>query len=260
MRALPAVAALALALLAGPALAVGDTPEDDAREQAAMLQGPLALSADGQWRLHVDARDVLHRVNLADPSRAQSLALPVPVRVIAASRSGQKVALLVASGCVGRADFGSGPGAAARVDWRPETPPGAAARPWGPLPEAAEGYDWRIGPFESVMAWACGPTAGAVRIALWSGLDATPRVVADEPAKARIVASDGAIGVVSDEARPFQLRVFDAARRRELGTIAVPADNDIVDVTADDDLGLVFVEANDGTGPGARRILAYAVR
>ena len=33
-----------------------------------------------------------------------------------------------------------------------------------------------------------------------------------------------------------------------------------VGLTADDDLSLVFVEANDGTGPGARRILAYAVR
>ena len=128
----------------------------------------------------------------------------------------------------------------------------------------AQGYDWRIGPFGSVLAWACGPAAGAAQVALRSGLDAAPRaVVDDEPPKARVVASDGAIGVVSDENRPFRLRVFDAARRRELGTIDVPTDNDndIVDVTADDDLGLVFVETSDGAGPsGARRILAYAVR
>ncbi|MFL6629602.1 MAG: hypothetical protein ACJ8G1_24415, partial [Vitreoscilla sp.] len=135
MRALWTLAALAL--LAGPALAVGDTSEDYARDEAAALQGPLALSADGQWRLHVDAHDVLHRVNLADPSRAQTLTLPVPVRVIAASRSGQKVALLIDHGCVGRADFGNAPGAIARIDWRPDTLPGVAARPWGPqLPEA----------------------------------------------------------------------------------------------------------------------------
>jgi hypothetical protein len=137
MRAPPALAALALALLAGPALAAGDTPEDFARDEAAVLQGPLALSADGQWRLHVDAHDVLHRVNLADPTRTQTLALPVPVRVIAASRSGQKVALLIDHDCVGRADFGSTPAAVARIDWRPDTPQGAAAKPWGPrLPEA----------------------------------------------------------------------------------------------------------------------------
>lgn len=137
MRALAALAASALALLAGTALAAGDTSEDFARDEAAVLQGPLALSADGQWRLHVDAHDVLHRVNLADPSRAQTLALPVPVRLIAASRSGQKVALLIDHGCVGRADFGSTPGAVARIDWRPDTPPGVAASAWGPrLPEA----------------------------------------------------------------------------------------------------------------------------
>jgi hypothetical protein len=124
----------------------------------------------------------------------------------------------------------------------------------------AEGHDWRIGPFGSVVAWACGPAPGAARIALWSGIEATPRFI-DEPAPLRIVASDGTIGVVSDDARPFHLRVFDAAQRRELGTIDVPADNDIVDVTADADLGVVFVETNDGAGPsGERRILAYAVR
>ena len=150
MRALTVLAALALALLADPALAVGDTPEDFAREGAAVLQGPLALSADGQWRLHVDAHNVLHRVNLADPSRSQALALPVPVRLIAASRSGQKVALLIARTCVGRVDFGSTPGAVARIDWRPDTAPHATAQPWGPqLPatcresagQSAEGPD-----------------------------------------------------------------------------------------------------------------------
>ncbi|MFL6628201.1 MAG: hypothetical protein ACJ8G1_17295, partial [Vitreoscilla sp.] len=124
----------------------------------------------------------------------------------------------------------------------------------------AEGYDWRIGPFESVMAWACGPAAGTARIALGTDLDAWPRAVVDEPRKARSVASDAVIGVVSDENRPFHLHVFDAALRRELGSIDPPTDNEIVDVTVDAGLGMVFVETTDGGGPsGERRILAYAV-
>ena len=41
----------------------------------------------------------------------------------------------------------------------------------------------------------------------------------------------------------------------------MPADNDVVDVTADAELGLMFVETNDSAGPsGERRLLAHAVR
>ena len=121
----------AFAVLASPPTrADGGTPEEGALAEAGALQGPLALSADGHWRVHVDAHNVLHRVNLDDPTRQQALALPARVRLLAASRSGQKVALLIEPACIGRADFGSGPGAPARLEWRPTSGKTGSALPW----------------------------------------------------------------------------------------------------------------------------------
>jgi hypothetical protein len=61
---------LSLLLAAAPlsALASGPTWEEDMLGDFAVRAAPLALSADGRFRLHVDANHVLHRVALADPS------------------------------------------------------------------------------------------------------------------------------------------------------------------------------------------------
>ena len=153
MRGRLALLSLALALLASPpARASEGTPEEGALAQAAEQLGPLALSGDGQWRVHVDAHNVLHRVNLADPARSQSLALPARIRVVAASRSGQKVALLIERACVGRADFGTGPGAVARVEWRPLAGQDGSVSPWQAQFPAACAERERLWPEPDVVA------------------------------------------------------------------------------------------------------------
>ena len=55
-----------------------DTAEDDAFSEVSAWLAPLTLSADGLWRLHVDGRNVLHRVRLADPSQQARAGLPTP--------------------------------------------------------------------------------------------------------------------------------------------------------------------------------------
>jgi hypothetical protein len=132
---------LSLLLAASPlsALASGPTGEEDMLGDFAARVAPLALSADGRFRLHVDASHVLHRVALADPSQERRAVLPFAVRAIAASRTGQKVAVRSDPGCVGLVDFGvSGTGSPA-LRWLdasfPEHRPGPAADPeaWSDL-------------------------------------------------------------------------------------------------------------------------------
>lgn len=116
-----ALSAPAWALLlaaAAPVLANESSAEEDSWAYG-RLQGPLALSTDGRWRVHVDSRNVVHRVNLVDSTKSDTLSLPAGVHAIAASRTARKVALLTDSGCIALADFGSGAQAEARVTWRP---------------------------------------------------------------------------------------------------------------------------------------------
>lgn len=102
------LAILVAALLpCGVALANNDTFEDDLLGDLAKPLAPLALSADGRTRVHVDDHRVLHRVSLADPAHDQAFQLPAPVRAVAASRTAQKVALRTDAGCVGLVDFGA---------------------------------------------------------------------------------------------------------------------------------------------------------
>ena len=115
----PLLAAALVAFLAPGVHAGGNTSQDVARGQLEERTAPLALSADGLWRLHADNAGVLHRVNLADPARQSATTLPVPAVRLSASRSGQKVAFIAWTGCVGLVDFGTGPDAVARTSWRP---------------------------------------------------------------------------------------------------------------------------------------------
>ena len=96
----------------------GSSWDEDTRAANARQQGPLALSADGRWRVHVDATDVMHRVDLADPKQAASIALPTHVHALAASRTAQKVALVTDGGCIALVDFGNGATPAPRVSWQ----------------------------------------------------------------------------------------------------------------------------------------------
>lgn len=113
---------LMLTLWAGVAMARGETGEESALNEVEMRRAPLTLSADGRWRLHVGADKVLHRVPLNGTQPEQQFTLPKPALVLSASRSGQRVAFTVGSGCVGLVDFGSGPAAAAALTWWPNQP------------------------------------------------------------------------------------------------------------------------------------------
>jgi len=115
-RLLPTIAA-AIGLAAWPhAFAGGLAARQGLLMQVDAARAPLAVSADGAWRLHVDTHDVLHRTGLADPSRESTLQLPHGVRVLSASGDGLKVALTTDRQCIGLVDF---TGAAASVSWRP---------------------------------------------------------------------------------------------------------------------------------------------
>lgn len=118
MRLAASLIAALLACASTLAGANGSSWQEDTRGDNALQQGPLALSADGRWRVHVDAADVMHRVNLADPKQAASVALPTHVHALAASRTAQKVALVTDGGCIALVDFGSGATPVARVSWQ----------------------------------------------------------------------------------------------------------------------------------------------
>ncbi|MCK9684538.1 hypothetical protein [Scleromatobacter humisilvae] len=123
-------AVLSMLLVAG-AHAGGNTAQDEARTRFDASLAPLTLSADGQWRLHVDAQSVLHRVNLADPAQHRTAALPLPVWLLSASRSGQKVGFVTTTGCVGLVDFGTGAAPSTRTTWQPPPgPDGSAPASW----------------------------------------------------------------------------------------------------------------------------------
>ena len=101
---------LLAALVSAMAQAAGPTSEEELLGAMAGQVVPFTLSADGRTRLSVDAKHVLHRVALADPSQERHVELPFAVRALAASRTGQKVAVRSDPGCVGLVDFGA-PGA-----------------------------------------------------------------------------------------------------------------------------------------------------
>jgi len=105
-----------------PAQARGDTDEEGALATVEMRRAPVTLSANGQWRLHVDLKNVVHRVNLADEKQAQRIVLPLAGLRLAASRSGQRVAVTTSSACVGLVDFGDTIATVPKLMWLPSGP------------------------------------------------------------------------------------------------------------------------------------------
>ena len=149
------LAGFLVALAVAGAHARGDTQEDIARAQADGFVAPLALSADGRWLLNVDARNVLHRVNLADPAQQRAVSLPTAMHMLSASRSGQKVAFATTKGCVGLVDFGTVAGAVTRTTWQPAAPVhGAPLAAWSDAPPTGcvEGLPGGVTPGHSIVA------------------------------------------------------------------------------------------------------------
>jgi len=134
---------LALAACA-PALAQRDASVDD----VLAARAPLAVSGDGTWRLHVDARDVLHRASLAGAALESTTALPPGVQALAASADGRRVVLSTTGQCIGRVDFDAATGAASGVAWHaagggwvPQMPADCGTR--APAPPVAISADGR---------------------------------------------------------------------------------------------------------------------
>ena len=96
------------------------TSEEEGLWALNMREAPLTLSADGRWRLHVDARNVLHRVSLAGDAPEQTVVLPLAILTLSASRSGQRVAVMTSAGCVGLVEFEASPSATSKVSWEPD--------------------------------------------------------------------------------------------------------------------------------------------
>ena len=169
----------ALAALACSQAAARITDQERQLLEIRAAHAPLALSGDGAWRLHVDAHDVLHRVNLADPARESAAQLPPGVQVLSASGDGLKVALATRRQCIGLVDFGAGAGDAPKVAWRP----------W-----VVSGDGVALGPetagWVAQMPAACGdgPFAAPVAISSDGKLVATGDAVIDS-ATNRVVAS-----------------------------------------------------------------------
>ncbi len=127
-----------------PALAQRDALADD----ALAARAALAVSGDGAWRLHVDARDVLHRASLDYASVESTTPLPPGVQALASSADGRRVVLATTGQCIGRVDFDVATGNASGVAWRaasggwvPQMPADCGTR--APAPPVAISADGR---------------------------------------------------------------------------------------------------------------------
>ena len=101
-----ALASIAAGLfLSASVFAVGETGQQSTLRGWLQQRAPLAYSADGRWRLHVDASQILHRTAVGHPGSAQSIRLPINAKTLASSRSGDRVVFTSESACVGLVTF-----------------------------------------------------------------------------------------------------------------------------------------------------------
>jgi hypothetical protein len=127
---------------AGIACARGPTMEEEDWEVLNQGRYPVVVSSDGQWRIHVDARNVLHRTSMAGEAQ-QEIQLPVRPFDLAASRDGRNVALVTIDGCAGLVEFPE------RADTKQSVEAGAPRLTWietqhlpdrAPCPAPSEGW------------------------------------------------------------------------------------------------------------------------
>ncbi len=78
-------------------MAAGFTSEESSLAHYRDFQAPLTISANGQWRVHVDAKNQLIRTSLADPKTENRTLVPDGVRSLSASRTAQKVAFTLSA-------------------------------------------------------------------------------------------------------------------------------------------------------------------
>ncbi|HEY9028805.1 MAG TPA: hypothetical protein VIP05_31235, partial [Burkholderiaceae bacterium] len=197
-----------VAALTAPALAAAASAQEDRLLEIEAARAPLALSGDGAWRLHVDAHDVLHRTSLADPAQASTLQLPPGVQLLSTSSDGRRLAIATRRQCVGLVDFGTQPGAAPTLSWRPWIA-NAEGVPLGP----------DDGAWTSRMPADCGggPQAAPVAISSDGRLVATPDAVID-PATGRVLAS-----LPSARSRVLRLQFVDHDARLLMAVATLPA-------------------------------------
>jgi len=107
MRPYSFFAATLAIVAAGSGMAHDPPPVNAPYALGAMVtaQGPLAVSGDGHWRVHVDGANVLHRIRLVDRAEIGRIAMPIPVATLRLNHDGRRGALLSESGCIGIIDF-----------------------------------------------------------------------------------------------------------------------------------------------------------
>lgn len=123
-------------LVAARGFAAVETSPGLPMDLAARVQSraPLALSADGQWRLHVDAHRVLHRARLDGAGLPTSVGLALTIRAMAVSADGRRAALVADSGCVAVADFDAAGPRSVRVRWLDDERLAQDAVAWTDMP------------------------------------------------------------------------------------------------------------------------------
>lgn len=122
-------------LASGVAGATTDLPWDAPTAVVSHLaaHAPLALSGDGRWRLHVDAKQIMHRVRIDGSVPETRIDLPLPISTVALADDGRRAAVVAPSGCVGVVDFAAGLGAA-HVKWLTDARLPGPTVAWSPAP------------------------------------------------------------------------------------------------------------------------------
>jgi hypothetical protein len=108
------------------AYGAGATSEDVALAEFTSRYAPVALSGNGQWRVHVDSKNILYRTNNADPKKVQKVQLkaleqsiPFYAYQMAASRSARKIVFTTSQGCIGLLDLGIDDASPPKQTWLP---------------------------------------------------------------------------------------------------------------------------------------------
>ncbi len=170
----------------------GATDEENALSEITARQAPVAVSGNGEWRIYIDSKNVLHRINVAEPKKTRRIQLltfdasiPLSVYKVAASQSARKIVFSSNLGCIGLLDLGTEDSSQPKQAWLPNGRNGERSiydtalekqKTWpctdysGPLALSSDGRllatDSHVFDVETSKAIASLPTQGSVTLSL----------------------------------------------------------------------------------------------